>query len=655
MRHLTLIPLLVIALPATAQTTLFSEGFEGTPAFTLNTTDANSVANVSNTWLINSVFAGGDGVADCFGLPLDFSIPATAAQPAGITTPNGNYLHTASLVAVANGISCCSFGAGDGFCTDPDDVFARMSTDVSTLGQSDVSLKFWWLCQGGNQNYGEVWFSINGGTSWLQVTSPISQYRNQSNWVEQTVSIPEFGNQATLRFGFRFHNGTAIFGAADPGFGIDDVRIIAAAAVPNSITINTITGTEFCQGAAISISYTAVGTYASGNTFTAQLSDASGSFAAPVAIGSVVSTASGSISAIIPALTPVGSGYRVRVVSSTPATVGSANSVDLSVSAAPFAGADDQVSLCKNSGVYDLIDFLPDASTCGTWTGPFGAFSGQLNTATDLGGNYTYTTDCPGGCPQDAAVLTVSLINPANAGNDVDAALCANGTPVVLTSYVSGGEITGFFFYQGAPTTGQQLSAPGVYPMNYVVFASAPCTNDTASFVFTVNAPADAGTSTTATICVNDPAVQLFSLLGGTPQPGGTWTDPSGQAFSGTLAPATGVSGLYTYTVNGTAPCPNALSFVAVLIDPCSGFEEQQAHNALQWLGQQDGLHTIQLGASVRGFDLLDATGRIVSSLTGPFAPGRVLLDLSSVRSGSYLLRANDAPRNTLRLLHEAR
>ncbi len=655
MRYATLFALLAAALTSTAQTTLFSEGFEGTPAFTLNTTDANSVTNVSNTWLLNNVYAGGNGVADCFGIPLDFSIPATAAQPAGIATPNGNYLHTASLVAVANGINCCSFGAGDGFCTDPDDVFARMSTDISTIGQSDVSLKFWWLCQGGNQNYGELWFSINGGTSWLQATSPISQYRNQSNWVEQTVSIPEFGNQATLRFGFRFHNGTAIFGAADPGFAIDDVRIIAATAVPNSITTNTLGGTAYCQGAAINVPYSAVGTFSAGNTFTAQLSDASGSFAAPVNIGSTVSTTSGSINASIPALAPVGSGYRVRVVSSNPVTIGTANSVDLSVNTAPFAGADDQVSLCKNSGIYDLFDFLPDASTCGSWTGPFGAFSGQLNTATDLGGNYTYTTDCPGGCPQDAAVLTITLINPANAGNDVDAALCANGTPVVITNYVSGGEITGFFFYQGAPTTGQQLSAPGVYPMTYVVYASAPCTNDTASFVFTVNAPADAGTSTTATVCVNDPAVQLFSLLGGSPQVGGSWTDPSGQAFNGTLNPATGVSGLYTYTVTGIAPCANSLSFVAVLIDPCSGLEEHGALNALQWLGQQGGQHTIQLGAHVRGFDVLDATGRIVANLTGPFGPGRIQLHLDPLNTGSYVLRVSDDLSSTLRLVHDAR
>ena len=161
---------------------LFQEDFEGSPQFQLNTTDANSTVNVSNTWLVNNVYAGGSGLADCSGFSIDFTIPSTAGQPAGINAPNGAYLHTASLVAVQNGILNCSFGAADGFCTQADDAFARMSVDVSTVGQSDVSLKFWWLCNGGNQNYGEVYYSLDGGGSWTQLTTPIAQYRNAANW-----------------------------------------------------------------------------------------------------------------------------------------------------------------------------------------------------------------------------------------------------------------------------------------------------------------------------------------------------------------------------------------------------------------------------------------------------------------------------------------
>lgn len=653
MRFLTLALFAAFAGNAPAQTTLFAETFEGTPAFTLNTADAASVTGIANTWLVNNVYAGGSGVADCVGIPLDFDIAATATQPAGISSPGGYYLHTASLVAIQNGIQCCSFGAADGFCTDADDIFSRMSTDVSTLGQSEVSLKFWWLCNGGNQNYGQVFYSTTSGSSWTQVTTPISNYRNQVNWVEQTITLPEFANQATLRFGFRFHNGTSLLGAADPGFAIDDVRVIASTAVPASISTSTIAPLAYCQGATLSVPFTATGTFNAGNVFTAELSDATGGFTAPVAIGTLSATASGTIACTLPALTPVGTGYRVRVVSSDPVTIGTANTADITVSAAPYAGPDDLVTLCKNSGTYALLDFLPGASTCGAWVGPLGAFSGSLNTATDQGGVYTYTTDCPGGCAQDAATLTVVLQDPANAGSNVTASLCATGVPVSLISYVSGGDLTGIFFYNGAPTSGSPLNVPGTYPMDYVVYGTAPCTNDTAEFLFTVNAPANAGANTSVTICQNDAPVQLFSLLGASAQPGGTWTAPGGGAFAGTVDPASDASGLYTYTVDGLAPCVDAQAFVAVIIDPCAGVQERTGGAvALQWLGQQGTQHLFQLGGAVRYFTIVDAAGRDQGRVTGPFEQGRVYIELGHLSTGAYMLQAAGATSRPVRVVH---
>ncbi len=99
---------------------------------------------------------------------------------------------------------------------------------------------------------------------------------------------------------------------------------------PATITIGAITGSPFCitpsAGASVTVPYTSTGTF-SGNTYTAQLSDASGSFAAPVNIGSLASNAnSGNIAATIPANTATGTGYKIRVVSSNPAVNGSSSS-----------------------------------------------------------------------------------------------------------------------------------------------------------------------------------------------------------------------------------------------------------------------------------------------------------------------------------------
>lgn len=72
-------------------------------------------------------------------------------------------------------------------------------------------------------------------------------------------------------------------------------------------------------GQSFNVGYSTGGVPQGAVTFTAELSDASGSFAAPVAIGSVVSgTASGSIACAVPMGIEAGSGYRIRVVGSSP-------------------------------------------------------------------------------------------------------------------------------------------------------------------------------------------------------------------------------------------------------------------------------------------------------------------------------------------------
>ncbi|MEO1547866.1 MAG: hypothetical protein AAFU74_14065, partial [Bacteroidota bacterium] len=61
----------------------------------------------------------------------------------------------------------------------------------------------------------------------------------------------------------------------------------------------------------------------------------------------------------------------------------------------------------------------------------------------------------------------------------------------------------------------------------------------------TLQAPPDAGSNGSLTICEGDivTAAQLFAQLGGTPDGGGTWS------------PALAGAGVYTYTVDATAPC----------------------------------------------------------------------------------------------------
>ena len=91
----------------------------------------------------------------------------------------------------------------------------------------------------------------------------------------------------------------------------------------------------YCAGNAFFIGYFSRGFYGATNTFTAQLSDASGSFASPVNIGTYTATPytyqSGIITATIPLGTMGGSNYRVRVIASDPATIGVDNGYAITI------------------------------------------------------------------------------------------------------------------------------------------------------------------------------------------------------------------------------------------------------------------------------------------------------------------------------------
>ena len=81
-----------------------------------------------------------------------------------------------------------------------------------------------------------------------------------------------------------------------------------------TISMPTITGTEFCAGNNVTVNFSTTGTFNGGNQFQAQLSDASGSFANPVIIGTT--NIAGTINATIPLNTPEGTNYLIQVTSS---------------------------------------------------------------------------------------------------------------------------------------------------------------------------------------------------------------------------------------------------------------------------------------------------------------------------------------------------
>lgn len=97
----------------------------------------------------------------------------------------------------------------------------------------------------------------------------------------------------------------------------------------------------------LSISFTKTGTFNSGNVFTAQLSNSSGSFASASNIGTLAGTSSGVINATIPSNTLAGSGYRIRIVASNPAITSSDNGIDLIITYPYTLGGNGRGDIAK--------------------------------------------------------------------------------------------------------------------------------------------------------------------------------------------------------------------------------------------------------------------------------------------------------------------
>lgn len=244
----------ILTLTARAQNldTLLYERFEtGGTTFTLNTATlgGQSAAVGYNQWIVNNAYAGGSGQITCLGFPFTFNVATTPAQPAATTGGlNTGYLHTVSDASQASGVNNCCYLAADGICYFSESYFSQMTQDINTIGYDSVTISFLWLCAGGTNIYGEVYYSIDQGVTWVQVSYPISQYKNQSTWTTQAINLPAFAGNPTIRFGFRFVNNVS--GAAnDPGFGIDEFMITGKEGTTAPLTANfSVSDSSICVG-----------------------------------------------------------------------------------------------------------------------------------------------------------------------------------------------------------------------------------------------------------------------------------------------------------------------------------------------------------------------------------------------------------------------
>ncbi len=82
-----------------------------------------------------------------------------------------------------------------------------------------------------------------------------------------------------------------------------------------TLSLKDFTTQEICAGQPLTVAFTTTGDFGIGNTFSVQLSDSTGT-----TFTTLVSSATGPLTAIVPANTPAHGGYRLRVIATTPST-----------------------------------------------------------------------------------------------------------------------------------------------------------------------------------------------------------------------------------------------------------------------------------------------------------------------------------------------
>jgi gliding motility-associated-like protein len=237
----------------------------------------------------------------------------------------------------------------------------------------------------------------------------------------------------------------------------------------------------------------------------------------------------------------------------------------------PIAGTNGTVTACTSDAAFALFDLLGGTpSVGGTWSAPGGgAFSGTFDPASNPGGVYTYTVNAPPPCMPVSSTVTVTVNPTPTAGTNGAVAFCSNGQAADLFTALGGTPDAGGAWSDpaGAPFGGvydPAVNSPGVF--TYTVQGVAPCANSSATVTVTENLLPNAGSNGSASFCETAAPVNLITVLGGSPQPGGTWTAPGGGAMSGTLDPGTAQAGIYTYTITGQTPCPNASATATITI-----------------------------------------------------------------------------------------
>lgn len=279
----------------------------------------------------------------------------------------GNQFYINNSNTNCQGAAMLHISCEGGFCTipflglnGPFDAIYNASTDasqrsaispsISTIGQSNIELRFFWVSNGEpGADFGSLSLSADDGATWQD---NIAIFEGTDFCQEAVFPLgPEYNNVAGFRIKFNWVNDANNVGS-DFALCVDDIRLIGNNNPAPTISITSIPAGPFCPNTPIDIDFIVSENFGGANMFTAQMSDATGSFASPVEIGTFNGSVSGTINAIIPPGTPVGANYLIRIISSDPGSISAAFEIPIEIADGPTASIDNSsgTTACPGSG-----------------------------------------------------------------------------------------------------------------------------------------------------------------------------------------------------------------------------------------------------------------------------------------------------------------
>ncbi len=463
---------------------------------------------------------------------------------------NGN--NTLHVTSVFNPTGGAAYDAGGlcGFLFCPLTNRRSESPTINCTGKTTISVNFNYI-EGGQTTFDDATFYYFDGAVWTfldNMPKTLTGCGGQGLWTSRTVALPvSADNNPLVKIAFRWVNNDDGAGS-DPSFAADDITLSTTSSL-NTITTGTITGSPFCACSSVNVPFTSTGTFTAGNTYTAQLSNALGSFAAPTTIGTLVSVANtGTIVCTIPCATATGTAYRIRVISSTPAVIGSDNGVNIIINAVVVPSvtitALPSGPICAGTSV-TFTAAPANGGTTPTYQWQIngvnvgGATASTFSTTTLINGDIvTVILSSNASCASPVTATSTGItmvvnpiVVPSVSITSTGATICA-GDPVTFTASPTNGGTTPTYQWQvngvnvGGATSSTFTSSSLVNGdlVTVIMTSNALCaspiteTSNTITIIVSASVPASANiTSTGATICAGD-AVTFTA----TPTNGGT-------------------------------------------------------------------------------------------------------------------------------------